>query len=168
MDTDLQYLLAMNRRYLLENRSKAVRRGIRAVERGLIRNDNVAKALLSPALPLIDEMERRPNYLFRAPEVHELYPDGVPPLILGHLQEDPDVPLGLFPRGAFHCLFAGMTEAGKTVALRRLIAAIEEYNRHQERPIVVIVLDYKGRSFTDLPSRFGSHWRYYVIGGLTT
>lgn len=164
MDADLQYLLTVIRRYRLENRSKTVRRLLPALERGLIRN-NMAKALLVQVQPMVAEMERRPNHLFRAPEGEELYPKGVPPLILGQLEEAPNVPLGLFPKGAFHCLFEGTTEAGKTVALRQLVTAIEKLNRRRAQPIVVIILDYKGRSFADFPARFGAHWHYYIVGG---
>lgn len=166
MESDLEYLFAMNRRYGLENRSRKLRKLLPMLARGLIKQPNaLARALLIEMQPIIDEMERRPNYLFRPPEEHELYPDGLPPLIIGHLEEAPHIPLALFPKGAFHILFVGETGYGKTVGIRALIFAIEKLNRRRERPIIIIVLDYKGHSYSDLPNRLGQHWRYFDVYG---
>ena len=164
MGPNVRYLLEMIRRYRLADRSKEVRNWLPLIEQGMI-NDIVGTALLMRLQPLIESQERRPNLLFRAPECDELYPDGSPELVVGHLEENDDVPLGLFPRGAFHCVFAGTTGAGKTIAIRRLVVAIEELNQHRDRPIVVLILDYKGTSFSDFRELFGNHWRQYDIHG---
>jgi hypothetical protein len=166
MESDLEYLFAMNQRYRLEHRSPRLRQFLPLLRRGLVKQRNaLAKLLLIELQPIIDEMERRPNYLFRPPDFSELYRQGPPPLVIGHLEEVPDVPLGLFPQGAFHSLFVGTTGAGKTVGQRRLIVAVEELNRRRGRPIIIIVLDFKGHSFSDLAARFGPHWRYFDVHG---
>jgi hypothetical protein len=94
-----------------------------------------------------------------------LYPGDPPELILGRLEENEEVPLGVTPTGAFHCMFVGETGYGKTVAIHRLIAAIEERNQRCEQPIVVIVLDYKGGSYSGYPRLYGDHWRYFDVHG---
>jgi hypothetical protein len=166
MGPNLRYLLEMMRRYPLADRAKEVRNLLPLIERGLL-NEGMAAAVLMQIQPLIEQLEQRPNYLVRAPEYDELYPDGPPELVVGHLEENEEVPLGLFPRGAFHCLFVGKTGGGKSVAIRRLVASIEQLNQRRENPIVVLILDYMDTSFLDFPGLFGSHWRCYdALGAL--
>ena len=136
MGQNVRYLHDIIRRYGLDRRSREARNALMLIERGML-SDNVAKAFVIRFQPLIDKLERRPNFLFRAPDYEELYGDESPKLVIGHLEENEDVPLGLFPRGAFHCLFVGMSGAGKSVAIRRLVMAIEELNRHRDRPFIV-------------------------------
>ena len=53
------------------------------------------------------------------------------------------------------------------MAIRRLVASIEELNQRRENPIVVLILDYMDTSFLDFPGLFGSHWRCYdALGAL--
>jgi hypothetical protein len=151
-------------RYRLHDRYRWVDQLRKLYELGELGGD-MAEMHLHLIQPLIAEQEKRPNLLFRAPEFHELYPDGPPPLVIGHLEENEDVPLGLVPKGAFHCIFVGTTGAGKTVAIRCWVVGIEELNQHRDRPIVVLILDYKGTSFSDFQLLFGNHWRHYDVHG---
>ena len=77
MGPNLRYLLEMMRRYPLADRSKEVRNLLPLIERGLL-NEGMAAAVLIQIQPLIARLEQRPNYLVRAPEYDELYPDGPP------------------------------------------------------------------------------------------
>jgi len=45
-----------------------------------------------------------------------------------------------------------------------MILAVQEYNSvHPERPIVIIVLDRKGRDFADVVKLLGNKWRHYDV-----
>ena len=164
MGPNVRRLIDLIKRYLLHRRRVDARNWLMLAERGML-DEDIAEVLLFRVHVLILEQERRWNALERAPTLDELYPNGEPDLIIGQLQEASDVPLGLFPRGPFFACFAGTTGSGKTVAIRRLVMAIEELNRRRSRPLVVLVFDYKGTSYLDFPELFGPHWRYYEALG---
>lgn len=163
MGDSVRILYELIRRYHLD-RWPHVARILRLIEWGRC-SDGMAKVGLYTIQPLIEQQERRPNLLFRPPELDELYPTGAPELVVGHLEENEDVALGLAPQGAFHSMLVGTTGAGKTVALRRLVSVIEERNQHGGQRIVVLFLDYKGTSCADFRQRFGDHWRHYDVHG---
>jgi len=135
-------LLAAIRQYCLDN-IEEVRGWIRMIELGLM-DEGLAEMCFFRCQTYVEERRHRPNYLEVSPRFEELYPNGPPDLILGHLVDRPEVPIGLFLRGAVHGVFAGTTEAGKTVAIRRLLRAVYEYNeKHPGHEVVVLVLDRK-------------------------
>ncbi len=159
-----RYLLEVIQRYNLEAHSHLARRVMQSCRLGLL-TESMAKAFLARLQPLIEASERRPNYLHRPPTNEELHPHGPPDIVIGQLAENPDVPLGLFLTDACHCLFAGTTRFGKTVGIRRLVNSVEEYNQKAAKPISVIVLDYKGGDYADLPARYGNRWRHFDAHG---
>jgi hypothetical protein len=107
---------------------------------------------------------RRPIYLPRAPTAEEMLPSGPPDLILGQLEEQPGVPVGVFARGACHALVTGTTGYGKTVVMRRYIHAVNQFNEQSSHPISLIVRDTQGSSYSDLA--VGENWvRYDVHAG---
>lgn len=164
MGPNERYLVELIRRYGLYNRSKEARNALRLFESGR-GSELVARAYLLRFQPLIQQLERRPNFLFRPPEFDELYPAGPPPVILGCLEEAEEIPLGVFPKGAFHCLFVGSSGCGKSVAIRRLVFAIEEAGRQLGRQIIIIILDYKGGTFANFPKLLGGRWRLFDVHG---
>ena len=162
MGPKLTRLLELIARYRLDERHPQLRTIRRLCELGDFDDEDFAEAQLIALQPLTEAQERRWNGLNRVPTADELYSGG-PPIVIGRCAEDETIPIGLFPRGAFHGIVAGTTGAGKTVALRRLVMAIEELNQSRDRPLSLLVLDYKGHDFADLPSRFGPHWRHYDV-----
>ena len=112
MESNIRKLVELNRRYGLENRCKHIRRAMRLLRRGLL-SDGVAKAHVLRVQPFIDSFTDFPNMLSRPPEHADIYPDGPPPLVIGDIVEEPDVPFGVFPRGPFFFLFEGSTGSGK-------------------------------------------------------
>jgi hypothetical protein len=159
-----RYLLEIIQRYNLEAHAPDARRAVQLYRLGLL-SESMAKSFLGRLQLRIKDAERRPNYLHRPPTNEELYPHGPPDIVIGRLAENPDVPLGLFLTDACHCLLAGTNKAGKTVGIRRLINSFEEYNRTAAKPISLIVLDYKGGDFADLPARYGTRWRHFDAHG---
>jgi len=125
--------------------------------------EDFAEIQLHRLQPSIEEQKRRFNGLNPAPTYEELYPNAAPPLIIGELEEGEQAPIGVYLNGAVHCIFVGRTGAGKTVGLRRLILAVEKYNRTHDKPIILIVLDRKGHDFADLPGRLGDHWVHLSV-----
>ena len=160
MESNIRMLVELNRRFALENRLPYVRRAMRLLRRGLLR-ESLAKAFVLRVQSEVDKLHDEPNMLPRPPEYDDLYPDGPPPFVIGEVVEQPGVPFGVFPRGPFFYLIEGSSGGGKTNGLRALISAIESSRSQQERPLSIIILDFKGKSFRDLPALFGSHWKYF-------
>ena len=107
---------------------------------------------------LIERQERRPNFLARAPSFEELYPQGGPDIVIGHLAEDKSVPIGFHLNGPIHAIFAGKTGAGKSVGLRRALIELHKFNqRNPDQRISIIVFDPE-LEYVDLPARLGNDW----------
>ncbi len=125
MAVSVRQLLAAIRHHRLDDHHEWVRTIRLLYELGEL-GDDTAEMHYYCILPLIEEAERRPNRLERPPTAEEIYAERWPPIVIGSLAENSEIPIGLFPEGAFHCLFAGTTGAGKTVAMRRTVMATEE------------------------------------------
>jgi len=107
---------------------------------------------------LIERQEQRPNFLARAPSFEELYPHGPPDIVIGHLVDAPNVPLGISLSGAVHAIFAGKTGAGKSVGLRRALIELHKFNqRNPDQRTSIIVFDPE-LQYVDLPARLGKDW----------
>lgn len=92
-------------------------------------SENQARAYWLALQPLATEVRRRRNYLNRAPELDEIYPDGMPDLVIGELVENPDVPVGFFLHDNIHTIFAGNSGCGTTTAMYNLVLAADKRNR---------------------------------------
>jgi len=92
-------------------------------------SENQARAYWLALQPLATEVRRRRNYLNRAPELDEIYPDGMPDLIIGELVENPEVPVGFFLDDSIHTIFTGNSGAGTTTGMYNVILATNERNR---------------------------------------
>jgi len=155
MGPKLQHWLHLVSSYHLDDRYREVRQWREMAEAGFV-DEHMAEALIYAIQPAIVEQERRPNYLHRAPDFEELYPQGPPDLVIGRLSENEEVPIGLFLDGPVHCTFAGQTGYGKTMGIRVLIRAVADYNRrHPEAPVSLIILDRKGHDYGDVAYLLG-------------
>lgn len=131
-------------------------------------SQGMAKALLyqleeGGAIP---EQERRPNFLERAPAFDELFPNGAPDLVIGHLEEAQEVPLGLSLTGNMNSIFAGRAGSGKTTGLRSLIQAVCRHNSEYPAQFVSIaVWDRKGGDYCDMPL-LGPEWLHLGLDTL--
>jgi hypothetical protein len=135
-------LLALIRQYGLDNIDE-VRWWLSLIELGEM-DEGLAEMCLYQCQAYAEERRQRPNFLAPPPTYEELYPEGEDPpdLILGHLVDRPEVPIGISLRGAVHGVLAGTTEGGKSVTLRRLMVAAAERNRsHPNDPVSIIMLD---------------------------
>jgi len=92
-------------------------------------SENQARAYWLVLQPLATEVRRRRNRLNRAPELDDIYPDGIPDLIIGELVENPEVPVGFFLNDNIHTIFAGNSGSGKTTAMYNLVLAADRRNR---------------------------------------
>jgi len=128
MQSFVALLLQLIRAYHLDDRYKDMRQYRELAEMRLL-DEHTAEALYYIALSRIPEVERRQNFLARAPDYEELYPDRPPDLTIGHLVENEDVPIGLFIDGPMFCVFIGRAGAGKTTGVRSLIRAVGQYNK---------------------------------------
>lgn len=155
MGPNARHLSELIRRYQLDDRSPQVAQIRRWIEWGRL-PENIARSYLYAIQPLIEAQESRPNYLARAPTVEELYPDGVGDLVIGELVEAEGVPVALSLTGALNSIFAGVTGSGKTTGIRDLIVAVHEWNqRHPDRRVAIVCLDFKGGDYADLPGLLG-------------
>lgn len=97
-------------------------------EHGLLTDDQ-ARAWLLRIQPWIDELERKPNLLPRAPDADEL---GTFDIEIGELVERPGTRVGIRlldrPR---HFLVSGATGSGKTNILRIIIHGIDRLNKNE-------------------------------------
>lgn len=141
--------LALLRRYIdelgLVNRDATVARIRDMIDQGLISEDQ-ANGIYRGLQSLGKEVQRRRNYLNRAPELDEIYPDGMPDLVIGRLLEspDPDVPAGFFLQDNLNIVFAGPAGSGKSTAIYNLALAIADYNkRHPDDFISMIIWETK-------------------------
>ena len=152
------------RRYRLDDRYPWIRNLCQLYEAGELGEED-AELFYYQMIPLAEQQERKPNYLARLLSREDIYHHGPPDLIIGRSAEDADIPVGVFLKSASHCIMAGTTGSGKTVAIRRLIMAVAEWNATQSKPIVMIILDRKGGDYADLPGLFGERWRHYDVHG---
>ena len=76
-------------------------------------SESQAQILLVAIQPLIQEVERTRNFLERAPEFEEMYPDGAPDIIIGELLETEaeTVPVGFFLNSASTSFFSAIHES---------------------------------------------------------
>ena len=125
MSSNLRRLVELIRRYKLDNRSREFRNVLRMIDRGLL-DEQLAEVYVLRVQPWIDQFDRLPNLLGPVPASEECPPA---PLRLGHCEENDELIVGLFLTNGAHCLCAGTTGSGKTVAIRRLLDSIEEHNR---------------------------------------
>jgi hypothetical protein len=124
--------LEILRRYIddlgLVNRDSTAMSVRTMIDQGLIGEDQ-AQGIYLGLQPLGDEVQRRRNYLSRPPELDEIYPDGMPDLIIGELVENPEVPVGFFLHDNIHTIFAGNSGSGTTTAMYNLVLAVDKRNR---------------------------------------
>lgn len=162
---NIQRLIGLIRRYRLEHYNE-VQTWLKRIDM-CIMDDRLAGVLIFRCQKYIKLQDKRPNFLEPDPSFEELYEKapGGPDLILGHLLDRPEVPIGIMLEGAVHCLFSGTPGGGKSVALRRLILAIEEYKQRTGKRISIIVLDRKGRDCVHIPRLLGKHWRHFDLHG---
>ncbi|MEK6677162.1 MAG: DUF87 domain-containing protein, partial [Planctomycetota bacterium] len=135
-------LVALIRQHHLDNIDE-VGSWLRLIELGEM-DDGLAECCLYRCQAYVKQRRQRPNFLAPPPTHEELYPEGEEPpdLVIGHLVDRPEVPVGISLRGAVHGVLAGTTGSGKSVTLSRLMAAAREYNRHHpDQPLSVLVLD---------------------------
>lgn len=127
----------------LANRDRAVANIRAMIDQGLISEDQ-AQGLHLALQPLGKETDRRRNRLDCAPELDDIYPDGLPDLVIGELLENPQVPVGHFLFDSTHTLIVGNSGSGKTTAIYNLVLAIKQYNeQHPEDFISIIVWETK-------------------------
>jgi len=147
--------LELARSFGLDHRHHRVRVQCDLIERGLLADRTVA-SLISSLYPLVEQQKRRPNYLFHSPQYAELYPHGPPELVIGHLAENPEVPVGISLCNANFHIFAGQANTGKTTAIRNLILRIAEHNeKHPDKCVSMVILQLKAGDFADLRSHLG-------------
>lgn len=163
MGPNTRYLYEKIRRYGLDKHSDLARNVLALIELGLMTEDLAAGYLLIIG-PMIAQAERYPNYLERPPDRSEIYPNGLPPLVIGACREGEKVPVGLFLYGAVHAIFGGTTGAGKTVGIRRLLKAVGKYNQTHDDQIIVICLDQKN-DYTDLFTILGQDCAQFDVHG---
>lgn len=162
---NIQRLMGLIGRHRLEHFTE-VRHWLDLIELGLM-DDGLAEVLSFRCQRYIERQRRRPNLLEPDPTHDELYPGsaGGPDLRLGHLLEGPDVPIGMILQGAVHCIMSGTTGFGKSVILRQVTLAGEEFYRRTARRAIFIVLDRAGRDYVHLPRLLGQRWRHYDVNG---
>ncbi len=163
MSPHIRYLYDQIQRWRLDNRSDEAKTARMLIERGMMSED-LARAYVVRLQLVIDEIERRSNFLPRPPEMEEIYPDGPPSVVLGRCIEAPDVPIGSFLQGPTHCIFAGTTGYGKTVGIRRFVIEADRLSDARQRPLSFIILDRK-LDYQDIPDRLGSRWCLYDAHG---
>ena len=117
-------LVALIRQYGLDNIDE-VRWWLSLIELGEM-DEGLAGMCLYQCQAYAEERRQRPNFLAPPPTYEELYPDGEDPpdLILGHLVDRPEVPIGLYLEDALHGVVAGAPKTGKSCALRRIIVIV--------------------------------------------
>ncbi|MBN1510074.1 MAG: hypothetical protein JW955_24725 [Sedimentisphaerales bacterium] len=163
MGPKAQRFLELVRYWHLADRHAHIRRLCELAEYGLL-TEEVAEAQLYAIRPRIEEQMRRPNFLHRAPEFEELYPHGPPDIVIGKLEENEEVPVGLSLKGPCHCIFAGQTGYGKTTAIRVLILKVVEYNRlHPDRPVYLVIIENKAGDFSDIRELIGDRCVHYDL-----
>jgi len=145
-------------RFGLDNRYAAALAWRRQAEMGVMDERTAEMLLLTQVQRMIEAVRLSQNFLPRPPELEDLAQ--LPEIVIGHLLERENVPIGISLSGAVHCVIAGKSGSGKTVEVRRVIRAVEKRNRMGSKPVVIIVLDPKG-DYVDLPTLYGSHWRHY-------
>jgi len=145
-------LLHVIQAYRLDDRYPDMRQYRALAELGML-DERTAEALHRMALLRMPEVERKQNFLPRAPDYEELYPNRAPDLVIGRLVEHEEVPIGLFIDGPMFCIFVGRSGYGKTTAVRSLIRAVGRYNRaHPDTPLLLVICDRKGHDYADAAS----------------
>ena len=151
MGPKLQLFLHLVALHRLDDRHDEIRQWRELAEAGCV-DEQMAELLVYQVQEFING-NPRPNRLPRAPQLEELYPRGAPDLVIGHLSERPEVPVGLFVKGPIFSIFTGQTGYGKTTSQRALILQIIEYNkRHPDAPITLFIIQIRAGDFSDIVS----------------
>jgi len=138
----------------LENRSEHAQ-AVKAYWAAGRLTEHGARWYLRQLEPTILELQRRPNFLPRVPELGEFLPHGLPDLTLGKLVESPLVPLGMRVNDAINGIFAGRAGSGKTTAMRGVVCAVLRWNQqHPDDWIILVIIDRKGGDYADLPNAY--------------
>ena len=154
MGPHTQRFLELARMYGLADRHTWVRNLCRLFEQGLLpdRHRRSADSGASASDPLNRKAAPITSTGRRTISMSS-HPGGPPDITFGRLEENPDAPIGMHLSGAVHTLLAGRPGFGKTTAIRRMILAVEEYNRRHpwRNPVILICLDRKGQDYGDIP-----------------
>ncbi len=150
-------------RYGLAERSDQIATCARLLQIGEM-GESEAEMLLLQLEPWARRQERKPNFLSRAPDFDEIYPNGQGDLIrIGQLVERPDVPIGVRPTDPLTIVVAGTPGSGKTILIRRTVINIDESNKTADMPICLLIFDRKGDDYSDLPGLLGEGWMLWDL-----
>lgn len=111
----------------------------RMLELGMV-SEAEAQAYLFGLQQLIKEVERRRILLNRAPDLEEIYPNKMPDLIIGELQERKGIPVGFDLNDAMHIIFVGNSGSGKTTGMYNLALAVAEYNKKHPDDFISLII----------------------------
>ena len=160
MSTHIQQLYDIIMQYRLYQRHEYWADIRYMLEHSMIDDAMCRDILMAQAKPSVDYIKDIGLWLWRPPEVEELYAHGRPDIELGNLMEGAEkfrfgIRIADRPR---NLLVIGSAGSGKTTTLRNICRGIHAFNQqHPDQFISMIIIDPKP-DYLNLPQMLGDEW----------
>ena len=161
MGNHIRQCLQLIHQFNLDARNPDVAQLKALLEQGRI-TDGMARVYLDWLLGMAQGVDACRLLLPRPPRPEEWEVLDKPDVTFGNLVETPGQQFGIRLEGGQHSAVIGQTGAGKTIALRRIIQSVEDWNaRNPNERISIIAITLKSGDFADLPALYGPRWRHF-------